>query len=431
MNKFINQVILWLQQLILLWGILLLLLLLINFIPLGFNLGINSKLATSCLLFLMIVLYILELIINPKSYKESFIEIKNKYLNYFKLVFSKESAVALIKATRIVQTYQKRVVRVLILPILLVLFAVIYSLTIAMQADRAITLLTIPGERDYFRSEMTQPIELDQPIQGEFTAKQNNLGMISIKLEGSQPASTRIALRVKQKGESEWWAEDQRHLDQLSKDDYLYFGFTPMTSSARQPIEFEIQLVEYTPPIEILAITDEAEDNQEALDEPQEPLAELEVEEPIIDELVSFEPLRVADTNEPIRTHYKYNKQELMNNPQSALKFIVTKTTQIVSRNSFFLSAFVGFVPLFFYLSLLQFSSWFKKEFKTKEDYLSLGLIIYLSLEIYAQLLRLGEAYLDGVIKYYSLHNYNIFATVLLLTLIFLSCLPKSINIRN
>jgi len=415
MNKLITKVILWLQQLILLWGILLLLLLLVKFLPISFNLGINYSLAISCLLYLMISLYILELIVHPKSFKESYIEIKDKYLNYFKQVFSKESATAIIKASKIVEIYQKKIVRVVILPILLLLFGIGYGLTIAMQADRAITLLTIPGERSYFSSEITQPIELKWPIHGEFRAKQNNLGMISIKIEGSQPASTRIALRVKQKGEQEWWAEDQRHLDQLSKDDYLYFGFTPMPTSAKQQIEFELELVEYTEPIVISEITDEAKEDQSETEEPEDILAEQEANEFILDELDSIEPLKITNSNSSIQTHYKYDKQELINNPQSAVKYIFTKTTQIVSRNSFYLSALVGFVPLFFYLSLLQFSSWFKKEFKTKEDYLSLGLIIYLSLEIYAQLLRLGEAYLADVVKYCAVSNHSVFFTLVML----------------
>lgn len=431
-NKVINHTIPWLQQLILLWGITLFLILFFKLLPLSFNFDINYPLAIGILISLMSVLCILEIIANPKSIKESYLETKDKYLNYFKIIFSKDTGLKLIKATGIIQSYQKRSVRVVILPILLLMLGIGYSIIIALQADSAITLLTIPGSHGYFNSPIDQPIEMNQPVLGEFQAVQNNLGMISIKMEGSQPASTRLAMRIREKGQTDWWGEDQRHLDQMNKSNYLFFGFPQMIDSKNKRIEFEIELVEYTPPVEILALTDEedleVESEQLPVDDPE--LA-LEAENVELIEFVSLEPLKIADSQELIRTHYKYNKQELISNPKSAWQFIIVKTTQIVSKPSFFLSSLVGFVPLFFYMSLLQFSNWFMKEFKTKEDYLSLGLIIYLSLEIYGQLLRLGEAYLPDIISYYSLNNYSIMVTALLLALFLIKVLSSPNDVRS
>jgi hypothetical protein len=92
-----------------------------------------------------------------------------------------------------------------------------------------------------------------------------------------------------------------------------------------------------------------------------------------------IEPLKLSEDQTIIRTHYKFNKQLLIGDWQSALSFISSKIIETINNRGFIFNSIIGLIPL----SVYSFSLFSKKNYS-----LSFGLFIFIFLESYFLILK-------------------------------------------
>lgn len=330
---------------------------------------------------------------------------------------TEENILNYLQNSKLTKFLNKPLIKFFLMPLLLLLFALSFSAWVAINSDSAITLLSKNGDSSYFDNYSTDPLVIGDVISGNFIAQENNLGMLSIKFDNYQNASgTILTFRIKEEGTEQWLSESNYLSSQFHHSGFMYFGFPIQENSKNKKYAFEIAIND------LVLMQDEEQTEESQLDEVGE-----ENEEEYIEEFINdfenetiIEPLKLSEDQAIIRTHYKFNKQLLTSDWQSASSFIISKISEVINNRSFVLNSIIGFIPLLFYLSVLKFNKWFRREFNSLSDLLSLGLIGFLFFEINFKTLVLINSYIFG---YLNLNFELFFLRLLFILLILLSIL--------
>lgn len=310
----------------------------------------------------------------------------NQQYQKIKKQLTEEKILSYLQNSKLTKFLNKPLIKFFLMPLFLLLFALSFFALVAINSDSAITLLSKSGDQSYFSNYSSEPLAFGDVVTGNFTAQENNLGMLSIKFDNYQSNSGIIlSFKIKEEGAEQWLSESNYLSSQFHHSGFMYFGFPIQEDSKDNEYAFEIA-VNGLSLMQDEELTEEGQLNE--LDEKDEQRLVEEFINDFEDE-ATIEPLKLSDDQTIIRTHYKFNKQLLISDWQSALSFISSKIIETINNRGFIFNSIIGFIPLLYYLSVLKFNKWFKKEFNSLSDLVSFGLIGYLILEIYVQLLRL------------------------------------------
>lgn len=301
--------------------------------------------------------------------------------------FSEKNLTKLIANSKIAKLMHQKQIKYGLIPLLLIVFALSFTVWSAINSDDAITLLTKPGNKSYFHNYHQDPLTAGEIISGEFVATDNNLGMVSVLFENHEYAGDQtITFRIKEQGTDSWLTENDYLTSQFHHLGYMYFGLPVQTNSKEKTYLFEIEIKEEPAVVIYEDPTSEAS---------VETVMNLE-EDLVLDEELFDNPLTMGVAEPVVRTHYKYSKDELLANRQLAIYFVTVKLLELMKSVEIIFINILGLIPLIIYLLYLVKERWFQHEFSTLKDMLSLFLIIYLSLEIIKQLGMIFELNVIG-----------------------------------
>ncbi len=175
-------------------------------------------------------------------------------------------------------------------------------------------------------------------IVGSFVAKENNLGIISIKLiRGDRPISYNsdyLNFKIRDIKNADWHHESKPNIQKHEKTWILPIGFPIIENSKNKKYEFELESVV----------------NTEGL------------------------TLKLADKIPQFVTFYKYNFKQDENNINSLINFLLTKTYLAFTNLNFLFSSTIYFSPFIFYTLVVIINR--KIGIKMGFSYLVLALII-------------------------------------------------------
>lgn len=204
----------------------------------------------------------------------------------------------------------------IILPIFFVSLWLFFSLFFS--SDASFTVLQtshVESNQNHF---FNRRLLKGQIVSGTFTAKENYLGIVSVKFTKTRTVEYLdediLIFRLKEQGNSSWIYENTYRSGLAKADEYIPFGFVPLVDSKNKTYIFEL------------------------------------------------ESLRGNDTNalilggdNPIYvTKYQFPKNEIFNNPRSILDFFVKKTFTLLSNFDLVLSSLLYLLPFIFYITWIS-----------------------------------------------------------------------------
>ncbi len=218
----------------------------------------------------------------------------------------------LLKALNIIKVFfSNRWIKWIIIPCILLFLWL--SLSLTYSSYKSLTVLQYSHNRDKNNNFPIGKILKNQRIIGEFTGKENNLGIVSVRLGIATHRlenTNRLLFRIREKGRNSWYYETVYDSGFFNKLDYSPFGFPPIGDSKGKIYEFEI-----------ISLNGNA-----------------------------YNASEIKDKNPIYLSKYKFSKNEIFRNRQSVTEFAVKKILTFFTDYDTLLSSSVFLLPFVFYL---------------------------------------------------------------------------------
>lgn len=196
-----------------------------------------------------------------------------------------------------------------IIPFLLILFWIIFSLFFA--SKYSFSVIYSAYDKSNFISLKTDELLARQKVSAQFKAAENNLGIISVRFKTySRINDDNVIFRLKESGQKDWFYQYSYKVDQFQDNDYFTFGFPIITSSEGKKYLFEIESVRGQ--------------KGDAVS------------------VVSLSPVFIAQ--------YQFTKQSLFENKTAILPFLIKKFVYSFTDINFLVSSLVYLLPFVFYI---------------------------------------------------------------------------------
>lgn len=244
----------------------------------------------------------------------------------------------------------KHFVKYFFISIVLVVICLFSVFSYILTTDLSITTLSNFYSKNILKGPgIDKPLKKGQILKGEFTAKENNLGIIAIAFDPRFRTWDDIIFRVKEKGAKDWYFSNKFWALQFLDFEYFPFGFPLIKESKNKTYQFELK------------------------------------------SLVAKEGEGVAiRKNFPtVIIKYQFNKNDLLTNKINLIRFFFKKILNNFYTPEFIFVFLVSFFPFLLYLIYL-----FKKSLSLK--LLNIIPIIFLFWDIF--LIRRIYGYLSFII---------------------------------
>lgn len=212
-----------------------------------------------------------------------------------------------------------RIVTDLLIPIVLLLFALGFSSFSSLTYNASYTVLPHEHRNSYSISPREGELYKEQYIRGEFQAKENNLGALAIRMHNynkddkttgqNRIEDDELIFRLKEKGSNKWYYEQTYSGGQFLELVHFPFGFTLVPDSKNKYYQFEI-------------ISLNGQKGNALLLEDREPI---------------------------IITQYQYNRTQLLGDSQMLVSFILQKMLYAFSNIEFYFTVLIFSIPFIFY----------------------------------------------------------------------------------
>jgi len=124
----------------------------------------------------------------------------------------------------------------------LFLLAVWFGSSLLFISKYSFSVVAIPHERSDFRKFQTTELLAKQKIGATFQAKENNLGIVSVRFYNFQRISKdKVIFRIKEKNQKSWFYENTYKVDQFQPDQLFTFGFPVIPDSQGKIYYFEVE----------------------------------------------------------------------------------------------------------------------------------------------------------------------------------------------
>lgn len=138
--------------------------------------------------------------------------------------------------------FSNRWIKWIIIPILL--FVLWLSLSLFYSSYKSFTVLQYNHNQDKNDNFPIGKILKNQKIIGEFTGKENNLGIVSIRLDNTPripfDEEDVLLFRIKEKGQKQWYYENKYRSGLMIGNLYFPFGFNKISDSYGKIYRFEL-----------------------------------------------------------------------------------------------------------------------------------------------------------------------------------------------
>jgi len=239
-----------------------------------------------------------------------------------------------------------KLISLVLIPFLLIIFWFLSSIIFNNKLSFSV-LLYNHSTNDIQKLPEGKFLKGDQ-IKGEFKAKDNNLGLLSLRFDQYAKhdfASEDVVLfRLREKGDKEWYYTNNYRASLLDKNLTLLIGFPLISDSKGKIYQFEIE--------------SQLGNQNNALE--------------------------ISRKKTAFFTGYQYSKREILKSRQKTLQFLTKKTVTSYTNFDFLLNSTLFLTPLFLYAFayLLFYSSYSSKISLYGYDW-SLGLLIVAPLDIF------------------------------------------------
>jgi len=206
--------------------------------------------------------------------------------------------------------FLNKVVVYLVVP--LILLMVWLGLSIQFNSYGSLSVLTYRYDRRTDRIDQNfKEIHKGDVIFGEFKAKEDNLGIVSVRFKTFSRINDDILIfRIKEKGAKEWYYENLYKVDQFQPDDFFTFGFPIIKESKGKTYELSLTSTKG----------------------------------------ISKNAVAISPINPTVITEYKFTKKELLSDKRLFVSHFYKKFLSSFENLDFFISSLVYMYPLIFYL---------------------------------------------------------------------------------
>ena len=223
-----------------------------------------------------------------------------------------------------------KIIKWIIIPLLLVLFWLIFSLIYS--SYKSLTVLQYSHNQDASNKFFERRLLKNEKLNGEFTAKDNNLGIVSVRF-GYIPRvdfsnEDILIFKIKEKGSNKWLYENNYRSGSFDSNQFYPFGFPLINNSKGKIYKFEI------------LSQNGNKDNA----------------------------METTHTNPIYLTKYKYSTAEVFKNLSSIIKFMKEKIITFVSNSDSLLASIVFMLPFMFYMTWILL---FHKKMKDNKEKIS------------------------------------------------------------
>jgi len=196
-----------------------------------------------------------------------------------------------------------------IIPLLLLLLWFVLSLFYA--SKYSFSVIPLAYNKSNFISLKTDELLAKQKVSAQFQAKENNLGIVSVRFKTYSRINNDIVIfRLKETGKNDWYYQYQYKVDQFQDNDYFTFGFPIILNSINKTYYFEIESTKGK-----------------------------------IGDAVSI------STKSPIFiAQHQFTKQQLLANKTMIPEFLIKKIYYSFSDINFLISSFVYLLPFIYYI---------------------------------------------------------------------------------
>lgn len=234
----------------------------------------------------------------------------------------------------------KKIIVVLIIPLILLLVWIFLSLFFI--SSYSFSVLVSPYNTSNFISLKHGELLGKQKITAGFKAKENNLGIISVRFTNfDRISSDRVIFRLKEEGKPGWYYQNTYKVNQFQNNKYFTFGFPLITDSAGKRYYFEIESTQGKP----------------------------------------WNAIGISEKQPIFIVQYQFTKQQLFRDKIQLIEFIPKKILYSFSDINYAISSFVYFLPfifyLFWYFYFQEYTSAFKKKYSLNVKSNQILFIIY------------------------------------------------------
>lgn len=195
------------------------------------------------------------------------------------------------------------------IPSLLILFWVGFSLLFT--SKYSLTVVASPHERNNFSFFKTTELLEKQKVAASFQAKEDNLGIVSVRFYNFQRISNdSVIFRIKEEDQKDWFYENTYRVNQFQPDELFTFGFPIIPDSKGKTYYFEIESTKGR----------------------------------------SGDAIGLSSVYPPFVTQYQYPKEKLLANKAELVEFIFKKLYYSFTDRNFFIASLVYLMPFIFYI---------------------------------------------------------------------------------
>ncbi|GAB4219357.1 MAG: hypothetical protein Fur009_5120 [Candidatus Microgenomates bacterium] len=207
----------------------------------------------------------------------------------------------------------------------LLFFLIIFFVSIInflLKSDLSFTTLSYFYGNEIFINKFKNPLKKGEKIIGEFKAKENNLGIISIAFDPYYKTWDDIIFRLKEKESNKWYYEKKYWANQFLDFEFFSFGFPIISNSKDKIYIFEIESL--------------VANNNEGFG--------------------------IRNRFPSVVIKYKFEKNELLANKKNLILFFIKKVVNNLKVPDFLFIFVISLLPLLFYiLNLFRKNVFFKE----------------------------------------------------------------------
>ena len=229
--------------------------------------------------------------------------------------------------------YTNTVGRYLVLPLLLILFWLLFTLLFIINFDTSFSIWSYNHPNSDFTKLTFNPLYKGNKISGEFKAKDNNLGIVSIRFQTfiRPPYSLEdiYLFRIKEKGKQKWYYQNTYKSGLVYDIPFFPFGFPQIQNSKGKTYEFEVISLNGN----------------------------------------YVNALEISDRKPILVSKYKYSREVLVRNKTALINFLFTKINNSMQNPDVWFSSFIYFLPFLFYLFWISIFEKYVDTVRNRLDY--------------------------------------------------------------
>ena len=227
-----------------------------------------------------------------------------------------------------------------LIPIILLSFWIICSLLFNNKVS--FSVLLFPQNRSLIVQVPQEKILKGEKITGNFTARENNLGLIMMKFNNyvkpDYADEDILVFSIKEKGSKSWYYKGNYHSGAFEHLTYFPFGFTPINNSKDKIYQFQLVSLNGN----------------------------------------SSNAIELSKSNSIFQTGYQFSKRDIIGDKSFLIKFILEKIEISFTNLDFLLSSIIYLLPFLFYLL------WQVYKYKRKiiKKYITVFTLILIAIDI-------------------------------------------------